>query len=127
MKKARYFVPAMLCYLLIFILSSLSFDIDLPGRGLDKLAHFVEFSVLGFFLSLGYFNAFSFPGIVKSVLVFLTGLPLGILDELHQLFVPRRTGALKDVMADAAGILAGILIYLYLAGRKKRLPQNLTT
>lgn len=124
MKKVRYFIPAILYYLLIFILSSQAFDIDLPGRGLDKVGHFIEFSLLGFFLSLGYFNAFSSPCVVKSVLVFLTGLPLGILDELHQLFVPRRTSGLGDIIADAAGILAGILVYLYLAKRKKRSPEN---
>jgi len=124
MKKVRFFVPAMLYYLLIFILSSQSFDIHLPGHGFDKLAHFVEFSLLGFLLSLGFFNAFSFPCAVKSVLVFLTGLPLGILDELHQLFVPRRTGALGDVMADAAGIVWGILVYLYLAKKRRRARET---
>lgn len=118
-KKLLYFLPAVLYYLLIFILSSHSYDIPLPGHGFDKVAHFVEFSLLGFFLSLGYFNTLSFPLAAKSALVFLTGLPLGILDELHQRFVPGRTSALADVLADAGGIIAGILVYLYLAKRKK--------
>jgi VanZ family protein len=120
MKKALYFLPAVLFYLLIFALSSRDLDIDLPGRGLDKVAHFVEFSVLGFFLALGYFNAFRFSTAVKSVLVFITGLPLGILDEFHQLFVPGRTSAADDVIADAAGIVWGILVYVYLAKRRAR-------
>jgi VanZ family protein len=125
MKKASYFVPAFLYYVLIFILSSQAFgDIHFPGHGLDKVAHFIEFSLLGFFLSIGYFNAFSLTCAVKSVLVFLTGLPLGILDEVHQRFVPGRTSALTDVMADGAGIIAGILVYLCLAKRKKRSPEN---
>ena len=118
MNKARYFLPAVLFYLLIFALSSRDFDIDLPGRGLDKAAHFVEFSVLGLLLALGYFNAFRFSTAVKSVLVFFTGLPLGILDEFHQLFVPGRTSAVGDVIADAAGIVWGILVYVYLAKRR---------
>jgi VanZ family protein len=121
MRRVRYFVPALVFYLLIFILSSLDYDLDIPVRGLDKLAHFIEFSFLGFLLSLGYFKTFTFPAPVKSLLVFITGLPLGALDELHQLFVPGRTSALKDVLADAAGIIAGILVYyLYVAKRKKR-------
>jgi VanZ family protein len=120
MKKARYFVPAVLFYLLIFALSSRGYDIDLPGRGLDKLAHFVEFSVLGFLLSLGYFNAFRLSAAVNSLLVFFTGLPLGILDEFHQLFVPGRTSAWGDIVADSAGIVAGILVYVYSSRRRGR-------
>lgn len=124
MKKVRYFVPALLFYFLIFILSSQHFDFALPAHGLDKVAHFIEFSCLGFLLSLGYFNTFSFSSGIKAVLVFFTGLPLGFLDELHQLFVPGRTSALDDVVADAAGIIAGILAYMYLAKRKRRTPEN---
>ena len=124
MKKLRYFIPAIFFYLLIFFLSSQNGDIDLPGHALDKIAHVIEFSLLGFFLSLGYFKTFSFPSVIKAVLVFFTGLPLGILDEWHQLFVPGRTSAIEDVIADAAGIVAGILVYRYLTGRKKRAPEN---
>jgi VanZ family protein len=124
MRKLRYFLPAVFYYILIFILSSQAYDIPLPGRGFDKIAHFIEFSLLGFFLSLGYFNTLSYPLVVKSALVFLTGLPLGFLDELHQRFVPGRTSALADVLADGAGIIAGILIYLWLARRKKRSPES---
>jgi len=123
MRKVRYFVPAGLFYLLIFLLSSQHFEVALPGHGLDKVAHFVEFSILGFLLSLGYFNAFSIPSVIKAILAFLTGLPLGFLDEFHQRFVLGRTSALNDVGADAAGIIAGILIYLYLA-RKRRRPSE---
>jgi VanZ family protein len=124
MKKGLYFIPAVLYYLLIFIVSSQNIDIPLPGHGFDKVAHFIEFSFLGLFLSLGYFNAFPSSPAIKASLVFLTGLPLGILDELHQRFVPGRTSAASDVMADAAGIIAGILAYLYFAKRKKRPPEN---
>ena len=117
MKKARYFIPAGLFYLLIFTLSSRNLDIDLPVRGLDKVAHFIEFSCQGFLLSLGYFNAFRFSPALTSVLVFFTGLPLGLLDEYHQLFVPGRTSAVGDVIADSAGIVWGILVYVYLSKR----------
>ena len=123
MKKVSYFVPAILYYLLVFVASSQDFNIPL-GHGLDKAGHFIEFSLLGFFLSLGYFNAFSFPSGIKAFLVFITGLPLGILDELRQNFVPGRTSAVGDVMADAAGITAGILVYLCLLKMKKRPPES---
>jgi VanZ family protein len=124
MRKARYFIPAILYYILVFAASSQDIDIPLPGRGFDKVAHFIEFSFLGLFLSLGYFNVFSFSTTIKAFLVFITGLPLGILDELHQRFVPGRTSAASDAVADAAGIIAGILAYWYFARRKKRRPEG---
>jgi VanZ family protein len=124
MRKVRFFIPAILLYLLIFFLSSQNGDIDLPGHWLDKIVHVIEFSLLGFFLSLGYFKTFAFPPAIKSLLVFFTGLPLGILDEWHQLFVPGRRSAIEDVGADAAGVVFGILVYRYLAGRKKRAPES---
>jgi VanZ family protein len=124
MRKVRFFIPAILLYLLIFFLSSQNGDIDLPGHWLDKIVHVIEFSLLGFFLSLGYFKTFAFPPAIKSLLVFFPGLPLGILDEWHQLFVPGRRSAIEDVGADAAGVVFGILVYRYLAGRKKRAPES---
>jgi len=124
MKKLRYFIPAILFYLLIFFLSSQDLNIDLPAHGLDKVAHFFEFALQGFLLSVGFFNAFSLSPAVKSTLALLTGLSMGILDEFHQLFVPQRTSDIRDALADAAGIVAGILVYRYLAGRKKRAPES---
>ena len=124
MRKIRYFIPAILLYVLIFFLSSQNGDVDLPGHVLDKIVHVIEFSLLGYFLSLGYFKTFAFPPAVKSVLVFFTGLPLGILDEWHQLFVPARVSDVEDIMADAAGIVCGILVYWYLGKRKRRTPEG---
>ena len=126
MKRVRYFVPAVLLYLLIFILSSQDIDFDLPGHGLDKVAHFFEFALQGFLLSLGFFNALTLSPGMKSILAFVTGLSMGILDEYHQLFVPHRRSDIRDVLADAAGVICGILVYRYLAKRKKRGPENET-
>lgn len=120
MKKARFFIPAFIFYLLIFLLSSQDLGVPLPGRGFDKVAHFAEFSLLGFLLSVGYFNAFRFSPAAKTVLVLLTGLPLGVLDEIHQLFVPGRSSDVRDAVADSAGIICGILVYLFLARRRRR-------
>lgn len=124
MKKARYFVPSFLYYVLIFFLSSQSGDFNLPGHRFDKIAHLFEFSLLGFFLSFGYFKTLTLPSGAKSILALITGLTLGLLDELHQLFVPGRTSALWDVAADGAGVAIGILVYMYLAKRKKRSPET---
>jgi VanZ family protein len=119
MKKWMYFLPALLFYFLIFLVSSrdihLNFDID----HLDKVAHVFEFSFLGLLLAIGFFNAFSWSSSTKSVLTFGSGLILGILDEFHQLFVHGRQSDIKDVMADATGLVLGILVFRYLEARRK--------
>jgi VanZ family protein len=124
MRKALYFIPAILFYLFIFLLSSQDIDVGLPLPGLDKATHFIEFSLFGVLLSIGYFKAFDFSDSLKSALVFLTGFPLGALDELHQRLVPGRTGAVGDVMADAAGLVCGILVYRYFAKRRRPAPSD---
>ena len=96
-----------------------------------KLAHFVEYAVLGFLLAnavrsfvlmRGQFNR-PFGG----KLVFLTWL-IGVLyaltDEFHQSFVPGRSMEFRDICIDASGVLFGVLIFalavkLYASHRRK--------
>lgn len=51
-------------------------------------------------------------------------LPLSVLyacsDELHQHFVPGRSGEIRDVLVDSAGVLIGILILAVLSRRRSR-------
>jgi VanZ family protein len=74
---------------------------------------------LGFLLAIGFFNAFSSSPFLKSALTFGSGLILGIFDEVHQLSVRGRQGDLKDVLADAVGLILGIIVFRYLAGRRR--------
>ncbi|MFZ2055426.1 MAG: VanZ family protein [Candidatus Aminicenantales bacterium] len=119
MKKLTYFLPAILFYLLIFLLSSQDLDIDFKINHLDKVIHIFEFGLLGFLLAIGFFNALSFASWTKSVLTFGSGLLLSVADEVHQLFVPRRRSGFKDIVADAAGLVFGILVFRYLVARRK--------
>ena len=45
-------------------------------------------------------------------------------DELHQLFVPGRFCAFKDVMIDSSGAFVGILLYHLITSRWKRKPRS---
>jgi VanZ family protein len=97
----------------IFALSSI------PGLGtglgtwdllLRKLAHLVEFAILGALLARA----------LPELHALLAGLAYAAFDELHQHFVPGRTGALRDVAIDAVGVLLGILAWRRLRGRRLR-------
>ena len=76
------------------------------GSGvLRKIAHFAEFTTLGFLL------AWLFALLRRRI---WPALPFGIaaacLDEVIQMFVPGRGPGILDVAIDACGVLTGILL-----------------
>lgn len=70
-----------------------------------KTAHFTEYAVLGFLFCL-YFQDQKY-NFLRSVTA--TGL-YACTDELHQLFVPGRSGQLRDVVIDTCGGICGALM-----------------
>lgn len=84
---------------------------DLPGRHGDKALHIVEFAVLGWLLAFGFAGIQEFSVRLRTASAFLTGVVLGILDEVHQSFVPGRHAEIGDVFADAIGVAIGIWFF----------------
>ena len=119
---SNWLVLAGLCAL-IFVQSHglVLTGIPLPMH-LDKLLHFVCFAVLAILFFRAYLTL-PFRASIK-ILVFLSvistiGYAVG--DELHQSFIPLRVADKFDIVADAAGALFGLGIYLLmrrLVGRK---------
>jgi len=110
MKKLIFFLPSLVYYAVIFFLSSRSYEVKVDIPLLDKFLHLIEFAVLGFFLSLGfYLLKTSFKR--KFFWVFCIGSLLAVLDELHQFFVPYRTMDALDMAADVTGIIAGFFAF----------------
>jgi hypothetical protein len=88
----------------IFALSSvpgLATGLGFWDTVLRKLAHLVEFAILGALLARA----------LAELHAFAAGIGYAVVDEVHQLFVPGRAGTLRDVAIDAAGVLAGILLW----------------
>ncbi|MGN1098562.1 MAG: VanZ family protein [Clostridia bacterium] len=74
-----------------------------------KCAHFTIYAFLGFwllFLVRRYTNRKAVPITVAAAFLY------AITDEIHQLFVPGRSGQFKDVCIDTAGAFTGALIAL---------------
>ena len=86
------------------IIESMSFAIR-------KTAHFSIYSVLGLlsFLSVYYLTKFSNKTPFISLLICFI---YACSDEMHQLFVPGRSGQLRDVFIDFSGALLMTLIIL---------------
>ena len=75
-----------------------------------KSAHFIGYMILGILASgliLQYENLNK-----KYPLAFLICVIYAISDEIHQLFVPGRSGQVRDVLIDSAGSLLGIIIVM---------------
>ena len=116
-------LPAVAYMLLIWVLSSMpqQFKVDfIPFR--DKGIHFVEYGALAALLAhamRGTWPEWRFRGVFFAS--WSITVLWGLLDEIHQAFVPGRVPDVRDVIADAMGGLLGAVIYLAL-----RSPRRLT-
>ena len=93
-----------------------SLNISIPVEHLHlfirKLAHFSEYTALGFTMFLAdYYQSYQFYTI-KKLPLFLIVIP--IIDEMIQLFSPGRSAQLTDVLIDYSGIIFGILLFYLL-------------
>ena len=86
-----------------------------------KSAHFTLYFILGIlvFLFVKDFTAMKYKVVLICVLVVLL---YSISDEVHQLFVPGRSGEVLDVMIDTMGGFISTNI-LYLVYRRKELHE----
>ena len=81
------------------------------GFVVRKTAHFSEYALLGFFLML-HVRQIGKKMLVKGpyLWAWAVGTLYAISDELHQMFVPGRGPAVRDVCIDSAGVAAGVAI-----------------
>lgn len=81
-----------------------------------KCAHFTEYLILGIIAT----HAFDIEGGHRPIAIFATALFLVLvpsIDETIQLFVPGRSGMVRDVLIDCSGAATGVVLrYLIRAG-----------
>lgn len=78
-------------------------------QNVDKLIHLVCFAGLAFWVAFG-FNLHEYK---KVWLPTLFVVVYGVIDELHQSFVPGRTMSVYDLIFDIVGALLGCLVYAW--------------
>lgn len=81
-----------------------------------KLAHFIEFAVLGGLLWLDW----RLLARGRILLPLGAGLLFAAGDELLQTFIPGRSGEALDVALDFVGVCAAVLLAQYIRKRKER-------
>lgn len=119
-RLARW-VPALLWAAAVFWLSSRSRLIEMPYVfGWDKLQHCVAYAAGG----AAFAHAVGGRGRGPWTAVAL-GVLYGASDEIHQFFVPGRSSDVRDWLADALGVLAGVFIYrTFLSWREGRVAAG---
>ena len=73
-----------------------------------KIAHFSEYG-LGGILFISLFSTYNWTDRRKITTSILLGAWYAIMDELYQLMIPGRSGALKDVYIDSLEIATGVI------------------
>lgn len=90
-----------------------------------KLAHYTLYT-LGGILILLHINLYTIKQSKKVILTQIIGTMYAIIDEFHQLFVPGRSGEIRDVCLDSLGLITGIillLIFLKFIERRKKVGK----
>ena len=124
--------------------------LDLADLIVRKIAHFLEYLVLGFCLAVNVRDwkwtrisrtpdALDVPQASASahssavsaalnarlmVLAWLIGTAYAVTDEIHQLFVPDRACAFADVCIDATGVAVGVVMCVMKGESRSRSSQN---
>lgn len=115
MKLLKY-LPVTLWMAIIFYLSSRS---DLPKAQIFLIEFFLKKSghiISYFILTLLWLKTLGKKGTDRAVLY---SLSYAFTDEIHQLFVPGRTGVLTDILFDSLGIVLAVFVnYLSYSWRK---------
>lgn len=112
-RKLWAWLPAILYSALIWWLSSQALSVEGIDRFplQDKGVHFLEFAGLGLTLCFAVYRTWPGRGIYAGLAAVLMTCAFGLLDELHQAFVPERSADVFDLLADTCGAFAAALVY----------------
>lgn len=117
-KKALVWIPVLLYMALIFYLSSQPAPEQIKAVPIYcdiKIVHVVEYGILSLLFFFGIFKTAKIPLIWICVFSVVLTYIYGLTDELHQVFVPTRSGCPVDTLANfigallTQGIILGIL------------------
>lgn len=122
-------LPAFAYMALIWVLSSMPLAVSIEGVPFkDKGIHFVEYATLALLLCHAVYRGLPKQAVGWAMFYGFVGTTLwGLLDEIHQAYVPGRNADPLDVLADTLGAVLGVLLYAlhrFVRGRRHRTPVS---
>jgi VanZ family protein len=111
-KVMLVYFPLTLYWIILFTATTLPGQ-DLPNLGIsDKIEHFSAFFVLAILLNLALIYQRRSYVLFKnaSIATIIITLSYGVIDEIHQLFIPGRSADIRDWLADSSGVILGIIL-----------------
>ena len=120
--RMRYWLPLAMWLAGMAAATSIPGDLipTLPAPGLDKVVHALLYGGLAFLLQRWLRGGLRRP---PARPLLLAGTVCGIyavLDELHQLAIPKRTFSVGDLVADAVGIGIGLAVAAVMLARRRK-------
>ncbi|MBY0097386.1 VanZ family protein [Mesobacillus maritimus] len=108
----------------IWILSSMPSDavVELPDKGIDAFIkeslHLVEFGILYVLLFLAGLTFKNFKPLMSFIFMGVA-ISYGLVDEIHQSFVPYRSATVIDFVKDTIGVLVAshFMHHAYFSGK----------
>jgi VanZ family protein len=114
------FILTILITIEIFYFSSLKGAVAVvPVINLATVYHLVVFFLFSFFLFATIKGKKDLTPF-HIIIVLVISVTQGILDEIHQIFVPFRDSSLRDIMINNIGIFTSILIYTYISRKTEK-------
>ena len=74
-----------------------------------KLAHFTIYTIGGM-LFFNFINTYKITNKKKIMFTIIFGALYAVTDEIHQLFIPGRSGQISDILLDTLGVITGCMI-----------------
>lgn len=94
-------------------------DLGFTNFLVRKAAHFFVFMVLA--VCLTNLLKFYIKGKIRLFFAaWLAASVYGIIDEIHQYFVPGRVCAIQDMLINSAGALVGVILVMFISKRRKK-------
>lgn len=85
-----------------------------------KSAHFITYFFMGLFCMLAV-NTYGLKAKIKALYASLICIGFSITDETHQIFVPGRSGEIRDILIDSVGILLAVaIVFIFIRERKMK-------
>lgn len=88
-----------------------------------KIAHFCIYTLVGFLL-MALVSTYDLEENKRIRISLGIGILYATSDEIHQLFIPGRSGQITDIILDSMGVIIGILFLLIIVEIDKRKRKN---